>query len=425
MENLWAVDQYSDDYLRDLAEMLREGFDVATAIDRINELGDLIRDDFAADPIKQYTAAQFEQNLNSDVVSGNKTIFGLTSSIDARAQYLDAELDTYASTSDLRLNELMTANVATAQDESGDFDPWIEIYSVGPGMVDLSGLYLTGDSDDLTKWAIPTGNLDDGEFLTLWIDRETSEGDNHVSFSVNATGGTLQLTDGVTVIDTLTYDAMADDTSLARVLDGEGDFETTDRPTLGEANLASVVIVDPVDPVVLFINEFIADNEFSLEDGAFDDWVEIFNPGTETIDSSGMSMTVDLADPTQCQFADGTMIAAGGYLIVWADGDTDQGDTHATFKLYSDGEEIRLYHTDGTTLIDSVVFGEQVTDVSDGRFPDGSETFVSMTSPTPGATNVATVSNLAPVADAAGYLDGVEPTGSQLVPVGTGGHATC
>ncbi|QDV25774.1 lamin tail domain-containing protein [Aureliella helgolandensis] len=411
MENLWAVDEYSKDYLRDLAEMLRNGFDITSATARISELANVIRVDVTADPNKQYTTAQFEQNLTSDITSGMGTIYGLTSFIETRALYLDAELDTYASASDLRLNELMTVNVATVQDQSGDFDPWVEVYNFGPGLVDVSGLYLTDDVADLTKWSIPSENLDDGEFLTLWIDGETSEGTNHASFALSATGGTLQLTDGVTVIDTVTYAAMAGDTSLARVPDGDGDFETTDQPTFGVENLASVVVVDPVTPVVLYINEFMADNDSVVEDpdeaGAFEDWVEIYNPGTEAIDLSGMSMTDDLADPTQWQFASGTIIAAGGYLIVWADGDTDQGDNHATFKLSTGGEEIGLYHTDGTTLIDSVVFGAQVTDISSGRFPDGSDTFVSMTTPTPGATNVTTITNVAPTADAGGPYSGL------------------
>ena len=152
MENLWAVDEYSEDYLRDLAEMLRGGFDVTSATERINELADLIRDDVYADPNKQYTAAQFETNLDDDINDRERTIYGLTSFIDDRADYLSAELDTYATQSDLRLNELVSVNAATAQDEAGDYDPWVEIYNFGSGLVDLSGLYLTDDAGDLTKW---------------------------------------------------------------------------------------------------------------------------------------------------------------------------------------------------------------------------------------------------------------------------------
>ncbi len=410
MENLWAVDEYSNDYLRDLAEMLRGGFDVTSATERINELADLIRDDVAADPNKQYTYAQFETNLNDAIVDGGRTIYGLTSFIGDRADYLSAELDAYATQSDLRLNELMSVNMATAQDEAGDYDPWVEIYNFGPGLVDLSGLYLTDDAGDLTKWAIPSSNLDDGEFLTLWLDGETSEGSNHANFSLSAAGGALQLTDGVAVIDSVTFEAMVDDESLARVLDGDGEWESTDRPTPGAENLASVV---SVTPVVLYINEFMADNDAFLEDpdeaGAYEDWVELYNPGTEAIDLSGMYMTDDMSDPIQWQFPDGMTIDAGGYLVVWADKDTDQGDDHAGFKLSTDGETIALYNTDGATLIDSIEFGVQTTDVSYGRYPDGDDNWIFMATPTPGAANVnATAANVAPTAEAGGPYSGTE-----------------
>ena len=412
MENLWAVDEYSEDYLRNLAEMLRGGFDVTSATERINELASLIRNDVTADPNKQYTSAQFETNLNDDIADGGSTIYGLTSFIGDRSDYLSAQLETYATQSDLRLNELMSANVATAQDEAGDYDPWVEIYNFGSGLVDLSGLYLTDDAGDLTKWSIPSSNLDDGEFLTFWLDGEITEGSNHANFSLGTTGGTLQLTDGVTVIDSITFEAMADDTSLARVPDGDGAFVTTDQPTFGTENLASVEIVDPVEPGELYINEFMADNDATIEDpddtGKFEDWIEIYNPGTESVDLSGIYLTDDVTDPTQWQFADGTTIAAGGYLVIWADNDTDQGDTHASFKLSADGETIALYNTDGATLIDSVEFDAQETDISYGRYPDGSETFVSMSTPTPGSANVYnTGSNVAPTADAGGPYAGL------------------
>ncbi len=200
-ENLWAIDEYSTEYLRDLAEMLREGFDLTSATARINELADLIRDDVAADPNKQFTTAQFEQNLTTNVNAGMRTIYGLTSFIEDRAEYLSSVLDSYAEQSDLALNELMSVNVTTAQDQAGDFDPWVEIYNNGPGSVSLSGLYLTDSASELTKWAIPTGNLTDGDFLTIWVDGETSEGSNHASFALSASGGEVYLTNGTTVID--------------------------------------------------------------------------------------------------------------------------------------------------------------------------------------------------------------------------------
>ena len=210
------------------------------------------------------------------------------------------------------------------------------------------------------------------------------------------------------MIDSVTFEAMADDASLARVPDGDGDWESTDRPTPGAENLAGIV---SVEPVVLYINEFMADNDAFIEDpdeaGAYEDWVELYNPGTESVDLSGMYMTDDLTDPVQWQIPAGMTIDAGGYLVVWADKDTDQGDAHAAFKLSTDGEAIGLYNIDGATLIDSIEFGVQTTDISYGRYPDGTDNWVSMATPTPGAANVGeTVSNIAPTAEAGGPYAG-------------------
>lgn len=388
MSSLWEVDEYSQSYLRDLAEMLRCGFDTTSASTRINELADLIRSHVAADPNKQYLSSQFEVNLNSNITSGNRTLYGLSSFVTSRANYLSSVLNTYASTTDIRLNELLVSNTATNQDEAGDFDPWVELYNPGPGQVTLSGLYLTDSAGNLTQWSIPATVLDDGEFMTVWMDGETSEGSYHASFSTSAVGGALYLTNGSTIIDTLVYGALSDDFTSARLPDGEGDFALTDQPSFGVANLESSF---PAAPTGLFINELMADNDTTIEDpdqaGAFEDWIELYNAGTETIDLGGMFLSDDLTDPTQWEFPAGVAIAPGEYLIVWTDDDPTQGDTHTTFKLSSGGEAITLYHVDGVTLIDSIEFGEQTTDVSYGRVPDGSSTLASMVSATPGASN--------------------------------------
>ena len=270
-----------------------------------------------------------------------------------------------------------------------------------PRLVSLSGLYLTDSAGELTKWAIPTGNLADGDFLTLWVDGETSEGSNHANFELSASGGEVYLTDGSTVIDTITYGVLASGTSLARIPDGVGELETTNQPTLGMENIAGTVTVESVE---IYINEFMADNDTVVEDpdeaGAFEDWIELYNPGTESDRSErdvpdrrperSRPVAIPRRDDDFRRWLPG----------LWADDDTDQGDAHAAFKLSADGETIALYNIDGATLIDSIEFGVQTTDVSYGRYPDGTENWISMTTPTPGAANVLAPTNVAPTAEA-------------------------
>jgi hypothetical protein len=142
----------------------------------------------------------------------------------------------------------------------------------------------------------------------------------------------------------------------------------------------------------LLINEFLADNAAVIEDpddqaGPFDDWIEIYNPGDAAVDLGGLYLTDELAEPTNWQIPAGVSIPAGGFLLFWADNDTEQGDTHAGFQLNADGEEIGLFGSDGVTEIDSIVFEGQTTDVSYGRYPDGADTWGFMATPTPGAAN--------------------------------------
>jgi len=132
-------------------------------------------------------------------------------------------------------------------------------------------------------------------------------------------------------------------------------------------------------------NAFIEDPD---EVGAFEDWIELYNPGSASIDLTGFYLTDDSTDPKKWQFPTGSTIDAGGELVIWADNDTGQGDTHPSFKLSAGGEIVALYNIDGTTLVDSVTFGAQTTDISYGRFTDGTNNIISMTTPTPGAANI-------------------------------------
>ena len=144
----------------------------------------------------------------------------------------------------------------------------------------------------------------------------------------------------------------------------------------------------------LVINEFMASNSSSTADpqGQYDDWIEIYNYGRGAVYVGGMYLTDNLSSPTKWQIPDTNpsqaVIPAQGYLIIWADNDTSDAGLHASFKLDADGEEIALFDSDGATLIDSITFGEQTTDMSYGRYPDGGEYLQPFVSPSPAAVNV-------------------------------------
>jgi hypothetical protein len=148
----------------------------------------------------------------------------------------------------------------------------------------------------------------------------------------------------------------------------------------------------------LFINEFLAGNSSTNadENGEYDDWIEIFNTSENDINIGGLFVTDTLIDLTKNQIVfnspDKTTIPANGKILLWADGQPEQGALHCNFRLNRAGEQIGLIQiseTD-TIIIDSVTFGEQTQDVSYGRYPDGSSNWAYFENPTPLDSNIIT-----------------------------------
>jgi hypothetical protein len=95
------------------------------------------------------------------------------------------------------------------------------------------------------------------------------------------------------------------------------------------------------------------------------------------------------------------MIPPGGHLLVWADSDAGQNSTnnldlHVSFKLAAGAGEIGLFAADGT-IIDTVSYGQQTSNVSEGRYPDGGPNIYVMPAPTPRVTNLGPQTNGSPV----------------------------
>jgi hypothetical protein len=170
------------------------------------------------------------------------------------------------------------------------------------------------------------------------------------------------------------------------------DLDADSRVNMADFALVAASWCKAGIPIV--INEFSASNSTVIADpqGQYDDWIEIYNAGDKAVDVGGMYLTDNLDHPTMWQIpADNpgaTTISAGGYLLIWADGDTGQPGLHANFRLDADGEEIGLFAADGSTLIDSVAFDRQTADISYGRYPDASCHWRLMAVATPGSPNV-------------------------------------
>lgn len=145
----------------------------------------------------------------------------------------------------------------------------------------------------------------------------------------------------------------------------------------------------------LRINEFMAFNSSCCPDKSsgvdeFDDWIEIYNAGSTSVNIAGFYFSDDISNPFNSKIAStnasNTTIEPGKFLIIWADGSRAQGENHLDFGLSSAGESVGIYYIDGRK-IDEFTFGPQSENSSLGRKPDGTGSFQLMSSPTPGASN--------------------------------------
>jgi hypothetical protein len=299
----------------------------------------------------------------------------------------DAEID-LGPVAGLRINEVMSDNATTLADEMGDFDPWVEVVNVGESAASLDGLFFSAAVSNLTEWPFPSGlSLDPGDSVILWLDGETGEGPLHSSFALNpavTVDLSLVASDGTTTLDQITVAGLAADQSLGSFPDGTFNKIVMGAPTPGAANLA------PEATVNLRLNEVLALNASTVADefGDFDPWVEIHNLMCTATDLGLMYLTDDLAAPTKWQIPAGVTVPPEGHLVIWLDGETGEGDSHAGFALAPMAGELALIDTDGSTTLDQISFPAPMTDVSYGRVPDGSDAFASMTIPTPGAANL-------------------------------------
>ena len=144
----------------------------------------------------------------------------------------------------------------------------------------------------------------------------------------------------------------------------------------------------------LIINEFLASNDACCTDqsGDYDDWVELFNDSSDPIDIGGMYFTDTPGDDNPYLIPNDesstTTIPAGGYLIIWCDDDQEQGVLHVSKKLKAKGESVILIDSDGITVVDSVTYESQTTDISMGRNIDNMDEWIFYNNPTPGAANL-------------------------------------
>jgi hypothetical protein len=154
---------------------------------------------------------------------------------------------------------------------------------------------------------------------------------------------------------------------------------------------------EATSPIV--INEFMAkntsDNPAMIADeyGESDDWIELYNPADTQVSLKDLYLADNPASLHKYALFD-TILSPHGYVVIWADGQPDQGKQHADFKLSAtNGDQIILSNSRGR-IIDQIQFlatsgnpEARLPDQSYGRSNDGASTWCRQSAPTPSAKN--------------------------------------
>lgn len=150
------------------------------------------------------------------------------------------------------------------------------------------------------------------------------------------------------------------------------------------------VLINDILAQPLHLNEILSSNDAVLadEEGDFEDWIEIYNSGNESINLSGFGLSDDDEEPFKWAFPD-TTIQPGDFLLIWAsdkDRATPGSELHTNYGVSAGGEAIFLTHSNGTLLDQSPEWALS-EDISMGRQPDGNGDWFRFDEPTPRSAN--------------------------------------
>ncbi len=289
------------------------------------------------------------------------------------------------------LNEVQADN-GSLTNSDGTITDWVELYNPTTNVVSLAGFSLTDDVSTPRRWVFPAGvTVAPGAFLVVRCDPNTPASiDNgpvlNTGFGLSSSGDAVYLYDAsVSLYDSVVFGPQASDFSIGHVPDGTPGWSIT-LTTRGSANIAA----STGDISNVRINEWAA----SVSGGP--DWFELYNPNPQPVALGGLYLTDKLNNRTKHLIAPLSFIgiATNGYVVFIADGDTTQGPNHVNFSSDAAGEALGLFPPGTGPAIDTVTFGPQTSDVSEGRFPDGTTNRVFFTTPTPGEANWLPLTNI-------------------------------
>ena len=124
----------------------------------------------------------------------------------------------------LVINEVMSSNSNTVQDNNGNYSDWIEIYNNSDSPINLNGYGLTDDDLLPFKWVFPNGILSAHQFLIIYasgVSNFSNFQNLHTNFKISQSGEPITLTaPNGTLADHMVSTVIPPNVSLGRQPDG-------------------------------------------------------------------------------------------------------------------------------------------------------------------------------------------------------------
>ena len=159
----------------------------------------------------------------------------------------------------IKINEVVTHNTASIQDEFGKHDPWVELVNTAYSSYNVRGMYITTDksvlnpkmsaAERMKRMTIIPNNesrtaLSARQHVVFYLNSKPAEGGLHLAVKADSTTQWIALYDGnaIDLIDSVSIPTLKANCSYARVKDGSKEWtvKTPDTVTPNIDNYTTV-----------------------------------------------------------------------------------------------------------------------------------------------------------------------------------------
>jgi len=329
------------------------------------------------------------------------------------------------------INEVMSSNTTTIQDEDRDYPDWIEIYNNGATSVELTGHGLSDDPAEPYKWVFPSYVLKSGEYMLVFTsdknrtlipnywetvislgdkwryirgstnipenwrliefdDSEWQMGPSGIGSRSDYDSTVVQQSTSLFIRKTFTVDDITNITHCLLQIDYDDGFVAyINGHEIARANIGVAGIPPSSSSLASETREMAIYAGGNPEVYKIDTIQSILQQGENVLAIQIHNRSVMYSDISVIPFLTFGMVTPPSDprgvpdIIKFS---TSAYSFHTNFKIKSGGETLFLTDSSGV-LCDSLTTGTIAEDISFGRKPDGEPVWVFFSEPTPGKSN--------------------------------------